>query len=223
MSLSTEKDVNIRRGNARGVLNGLNVIWKSDVPDYQKRGFFRAFINQLNEDPAWLLEDRQSAMDDRDGWRQNVSENPCKHARIDGLSMYDGRHYDERHANLLSSNNPVNQLRIMKWSDNTWNGDKNGDKNSVQKRTKLRFLALSSSQQHNHSVSYITTITLFVTLSGDCYPLSRYKNSNLDHKSSLIMIYPTWPHESLTCNPLNHNRYFILRGDVITLKIGYNL
>ena len=44
---STEKDVNIRIGKAWGALDGLHIIWKSNIPDEMKREFFRAIVESV--------------------------------------------------------------------------------------------------------------------------------------------------------------------------------
>ena len=44
---STEQDVNIRLGKAWAALNGMNNIWKSNLPDQLKRNFFRATVESV--------------------------------------------------------------------------------------------------------------------------------------------------------------------------------
>ena len=44
---STEKDVNIRLGEAWAALNGMNNIWKSNLPDQLKRNFFSATVEYV--------------------------------------------------------------------------------------------------------------------------------------------------------------------------------
>ena len=44
---STEQDVNIRLGKAWTALNGMNNIWKSNLPDQLKRNFFRATVESV--------------------------------------------------------------------------------------------------------------------------------------------------------------------------------
>ena len=44
---STEKDVNIRLGEAWAALTGINNIWKSYLPDQLKRNFFRATVDYV--------------------------------------------------------------------------------------------------------------------------------------------------------------------------------
>lgn len=50
-------DVNIRIGKAWGALDGLNVIWKSDLPHNLKRDFFRAIVESvlLYGSSSWAL------------------------------------------------------------------------------------------------------------------------------------------------------------------------
>ena len=57
---STEKDVNIRIGKAWGALDGLNVLWKSDLPGNLKRDFFRAIVESvlLYGSSTWTLTKR---------------------------------------------------------------------------------------------------------------------------------------------------------------------
>ena len=44
---STKQDVNIRPGKAWAVLNGMNNIWESNLPDQLKRNFFRATVESV--------------------------------------------------------------------------------------------------------------------------------------------------------------------------------
>ena len=44
---STEKDVHIRIGKAWGALDGLHILWKSNIPDEMKREFFRAIVESV--------------------------------------------------------------------------------------------------------------------------------------------------------------------------------
>ena len=57
---STEKDVTIRIAKAWGALDGLNVIWKSSLPDQLKRDFFRAVVESvlLYGSNTWTLTKR---------------------------------------------------------------------------------------------------------------------------------------------------------------------
>ena len=57
---STEQDVNIRTGKARGALDGLNTIWKSKLPDDIKREFFCAIVVSVlvYGSNAWTLTKR---------------------------------------------------------------------------------------------------------------------------------------------------------------------
>ena len=46
-STCTEQDVNIRLGKAWAALNGVNNIWKSNLPDQLKRNFFTATVESV--------------------------------------------------------------------------------------------------------------------------------------------------------------------------------
>ena len=63
---STEKDVNIRIGKAWGALDGLHIIWKSNISDEMKREFFRAIVESvlMYGSNTWTLTKRlQSKLD----------------------------------------------------------------------------------------------------------------------------------------------------------------
>ena len=46
-NIASEIYVNIRIGKAWGALDGLHIIWKSNIPDEMKREFFRAIVESV--------------------------------------------------------------------------------------------------------------------------------------------------------------------------------